>query len=327
MSTASIIAPMRTPLITRRTRAYYAPVNRVTGTPTIFDPALQSAWSDSAPTSPWVDLGWIADFARNAESEIAEVDSGMPATVALQTRTRLGATVSLRFATWSKLTMALATGSQHMNVLAAPATAAPIGSGAKATAAAGLAANSTAATLYLATQPATPVPAGAIVVVDVDYASQSGFVGAGISGAYVASAAAVGNDPDYVRRVSFNVGRVVAVGADGGLQLASPLPAGTPASGMKMQALTGFVDREGGRFFHEWSGLFVMEGAQGDRLLLHYPRLQTCQSAREATVPMAGTLAVVQPSAVFRALPVVDGNDGEQVVCYRTYQPPQFSYV
>ena len=327
MSTASTIAPMRTPLITRRMRAYYAPVNRVTGAPTIFDPALQSGWSESAPPSPWVDLGWITDFARSAESVIAEVDSGMPATIALQTRTRLGATVSLRFAAWSKLTMALATGSQHMNVLAASATAASIGSGAKATAAAALAANSTATTLYLAAQPAVPVQAGAIVVVDVDYASQTGFVGTPFSGGYVASAAAVGNDPDYVRRVSFNVGRVIAVGANGGLQLASPLPAGTPASGMKVQGLTGFVDREGGSFFQEWSALFVMEGVQGDRLFLHYPRLQTCQSARETNVPLTSTLAMVQPTAMFRALPVVDGNDGEQVVCYRTYQPPRFSYV
>jgi hypothetical protein len=79
MSTANTIMPMQTPLIVRRTRAYYAPVNRVTGAPTIFDPALQSAWSDAAPASPWVDLGWISDFARSAESVIAEVDSGMPA--------------------------------------------------------------------------------------------------------------------------------------------------------------------------------------------------------------------------------------------------------
>jgi hypothetical protein len=327
MSTANTIMPMQTPLIVRRTRAYYAPVNRVTGAPTIFDPALQSAWSDAAPASPWVDLGWISDFARSAESVIAEVDSGMPATAALQTKTRLGATVALRFAAWSKLTMALATGSQHMNVLAAPMTASPIGSGAKATTAVGLAANSTAATLYLAAQPATPVQAGAIVVVDADYSSQIGFVGTGISGGYVASAAAVGNDPDYARRVSFNVGRVIAVGADGGLQLATPLPAGTPLGTMKMQQLTGFVDREGGSYFHEWSALFVMEGVQGDRLFLHYPRLQTCQSAQEVSVPLAAPLAMVLPPAMFRALPVVDGNDGEQVVCYRTYQPPQYSFV
>lgn len=319
--------PMQTPLIVRRTRAYYAPVNRVTGAPTIFDPALQSGWNDSAPPSPWLDLGWISDFSRGTQSSIAEVDAGMPATVALQTRTKLGATVALRFAAWSKLTMALATGSQHMNVLAAAGTASPIGSGAKATAAVALAANSTATTLYLTAQSVTPVQAGAIVVVDVDYLSQIGYVGTGINGGYVASATAVGNDPDFVRRVSFNVGRVIAVGADGGLQLASPLPTGMPSSMMKMQQLTGFVDREGGSFFPEWSALFVMEGVQGDRLFLHYPRLQTCGSAQEASVPMAGPLAMVLPLATFRAFSVIDGNDGEQVVCYRTYQPPKYSYV
>jgi hypothetical protein len=327
MSTASTITPMRTPFIPWRTRAYYAPVNRVTETPTLFDPALQSAWSDSAPPSPWMDLGWISEFTRSAESLIAEVDTGMPASIALQTRTKLGATVSFCFATWSKLTMALATGSQHMNVLAAPSMAAAIGSGAKATPAMGLAASSTATSLYPATAPATPWMVGSMVAVDVDYASQVGFVGTAISAGYVASAAAVGSDADYVRRVTFNVGRVIAIGSDGGLQLASPLLGGAPSSGMKVQQLTGFVDREGGRFFHEWSALFVMEGVQGDRLFLHYPRLQSCQSAQETTVPLEGTLAMVLPTAMFRALPVTDGNDGELVVCYRTYQPARFSYV
>lgn len=332
MSTASVIMPMSVPLIGSRTRAFFAPVNRVSGVPTIFDPAVNSNWSDRAPSSPWVDMGWISNFTRVPESTITEVDAGMPATVALQTRIKLGAIVSFRFSTWSKLTMALATGSQHMNVLAAAANSSLIGSGAKALAATPLLATSSATILYLGAQPVTPIQAGAVVVVDNDYAMQTGYVGAGISGGYVQSASAVGGDPDYIRRVSFNVGRVIAVGSDGGLQLAMPLPAGTPASTMKLQQVMGFTDREGGNFFQEWSALFVIEGAQGDRLFFYYPRLQACQGAEEILSPLAGTaaaptLAIVEPAAKFRALPVADGNDGEQILCYRTYYPARFTYV
>ncbi len=60
-----------------------------------------------------------------------------------------------------------------------------------------------------------------------------------------------------------------------GLTLAEPLPGGAPAAGAKVQAVTGFVDREGGSFYQEWSALFVMEGSQGERIFFHYPRLQT----------------------------------------------------
>src|SRR5450755_3078415 len=102
-----------------------------------------------------------------------------------------------------------------------------------------------------------------------------------------------------------------------GLSLAAPLVAGAPTAGMKVQALTGFVDREGGRFFAEWSGLFVMEGEQGERICYFYPRLQPAAGAEEISEPLAGALERVLLSASFRALPVMDGNDGQQVVCYR----------
>ena len=56
---------------------------------------------------------------------------------------------------------------------------------------------------------------------------------------------------------------------------------------MKVQAVTGFVDREGGSFYQEWSGLFVMEGGQGERIFFHYPRLQTMGSAAEVASALA----------------------------------------
>ena len=364
MSTASTITPMATPLIGRRTRAYFAPVNRVSGTPTLFDPAANASWSYAAPPSPWIDLGWISNLTRTAESVIAEIDAGIPPSVQMQTRQKLGATVSFEFATWCKLTMALAASSQHMNVLAA-ATAAgtqptAIGSGAKAAAAVGLAATSTAAVLYAAAGAGPAFTAGSMVVVDQDYAGQTGFVGSPVSAAYVHSGAAVGNDPDYIRRVSFNVGRIVSIGSDGGMHLAAPLPGGAPASTMKLQPVIGLVDREGGSFFQEWSALFIVEGVQGDRLCFHYPRLQACASAAETitslttAAPVARPakaasasssvttkaqvavksaafltdgLQMVQPAARFRAFAVTDGNDGEQIVCYRTYYPSPAAFI
>ena len=321
MSTASVITPVAMPLIVRRTRAYFAPVNRMTGMPTIFDPAFSGNWNDDAPPSPWIDLGWISGFSRDADSKVVEVATGMPATARLQARQSLGATVAFRFACWSKLTMALSSGSEHMNVLAPSGTQPSIGSGAKAQPAVARAAKSDASTVDLAVQATPSLQPGCIVVVDQDYAGQTGFVCSPVSAAYVLSATAVGNDPDYLRRVSFNVGRVIAIGSDGGVKLAAPLLAGVPLAAMKLQQVLGFVDREGGSFFQEWSGLFVMEGVQGDRLFLHYPRLQASQPSQEAMAATAPLLQMVAPAAKFRALPVTDGNDGQQVLCYRTYVP------
>lgn len=214
--------------------------------------------------------------------------------------------------------MALAAGAQHMNVLSAPSTGAAIGSGGKATPATSLGSGSSAISLVVSA--VGNLAAGSIVSVDLDYLGQTGFVGTGVSAAYVNSANAVGNDLDYIRRVSFNVGRVVSATATN-LQLAQPLLAGIPSAGMKVQQVLGFVDREGGSFIHEWSGLFVLQGEQGDRLLFHYPRLQASSYPHENSALLAAPVESVGMQAAFRALPIADGNDGEQVLCYRTYLP------
>ena len=100
---------------------------------------------------------------------------------------------------------------------------------------------------------------------------------------------------------------------------------------MKVQALTGFVDREGGSFFQEWSALFVMEGAQGERIFFHYPRLQAVGSAEEISEELdtkrGGSLERVLLSGSFRALPVTDSLDGERVVCYRSFLPASGALV
>lgn len=305
--------------VTRRVRAYFAPVNRTAGVPSIFDAAQSGNFALDAVPAPWVDLGWCSGFARKTATKVEALRTGAPAIVQSQVRTEVEATVSLEFESWGKLQMTLAASSQQMNLLA-PATGAPAnGSGGVAAVAVPLAAGSTATSLNVGAATAN-FNIGDLVVVDVDYTGQVGFVGASVSGAYVASSTAVNGDINYVRRISLNVARVTAI-ANGALQLGSTLLAGAPTTGMQVCRLAGFVDREGGGWFQEWSGLFVMEGEQGDRMIYHYPRLQAMQGAAESATTLAAPLEQIKLAGAFRALPVKDANDGEMVVCFRSYLP------
>jgi hypothetical protein len=189
-----------------------------------------------------------------------------------------------------------------------------------------LASGSTSTFLAMAASDAAGFAAGSLVTVDLDFAGQTGFVGSGVSAAYVSSASAVNNDPDYIRRVSFNVARVTS-SSSSGLQLAQPLLAGAPAANMRVQSIVGFVDREGGSFFQEWSALFVIDGQQGERILFHYPRLQSMAGPAESATALAPPLERLALSASFRALPVTDANDGEAVVCFRSYLPSPATLV
>jgi hypothetical protein len=310
--------------VTRRVRAYFAPVNRVAGVPTVFDAAQAGAFALNAPPAPWVDLGWCSGFARKSgsgsKSGVLALMTGAPAVVQSQVRTEVEATVQVEFESWGKLQLALAAGSQQMNLLQTAVGAAANGSGGLAGAAVALVAGSTASSLSVGVAAAAQFQVGELVAVDEDYVAQVGFVGSGVSAAYVNSPASVGNDINYVRRVSLNVGRVVAI-AGGVLQLGGSLLAGVPASGMQVSRLVGFVDREGGGFFQEWSGLFVMDGEQGDRVLYYYPRLQAMQGSAETVKSLAGPLEQVALAGAFRALPVTDANDGETVLCFRSYLP------
>jgi len=308
--------------VVRRVRAYFAPVNRAAGTPTLFDAAQMGKFALDSPPAPWVDLGWCAGFARKSASKVGALRGGAPAMVQSQVLTEVEAMVTLEFESWGKLQMALAAGSQQMNLLRTAGGAAANGSGGVAAEAVALAlaVGSTASSLNVGAVAASGFVVGDLVAVDVDYAGQVGFVGSGVSGAYVGSSASVGGDVNYVRRVSLNVGRVASI-AGGALQLEAPLLAGVPAGGMKISRLVGFVDREGGGFFQEWSGMFCMDGEQGDRVIYHYPRLQAMQGAAEMTEALAAPLEKVRLMGAFRALPVKDANDGAMVLCFRSYLP------
>jgi hypothetical protein len=306
--------------VTRRVRAYFAPVNRAAGVPTVFDAAQMGAFALDAPPVPWLDLGWCSKLARKSETKVGALTTGAPAVVQSQVRTLVEATVQLEFESWGKLQLALAAGSQQMNLLRTASGAAANGSGGLAAGAVPLIAGSTAASLNVGATAAAQFQVGDLVAVDVDYVAQTGFVGSGVSAAYVSSPALVGSDVNYVRRVSLNVGRVVGI-AEGVLQLGGALLAGVPSAGMQVSPLLGFVDREGGGFFQEWSGLFVMDGEQGDRVIYHYPRLQAMQGAAETVEVLAAPLERVKLAGAFRALPVKDANDGETALCFRSYLP------
>jgi hypothetical protein len=313
--------------VVQRVRAYFAPVNRATQTPVVFDPAEQSGFNLDAPPAPWISLGWIQEFTRKTLSKTSPVLTGIPAATLEQVRETLEAQVSLQFMSWTKLTMALATGSQHMNLLAPANGDVQAEDGAQAAPAITPQSGSTATSIALASADAAKFTPGSIISLDVDYTGQTGFVGSPVAGAYVRQPV---SDVDYIRRVTFNVALVSQVNSTG-ITLAEPLPCGAPAAGAKLQAVTGFVDREGGSFFQEWSALFVMEGSQGERIFFHYPRLQTVAGAEESAAPLdlnhKGGHARVLLKGQYMALPVTDPLDGERVLCYRSFLPADKALV
>ncbi len=324
MSTSSVRAAMVP--VSRQMRAYFAPVDRVTETPTIFDPGC-GAFLLNEPPSPWIDLGGIENFERSYSTPTDVLLAGARTLPAAQFRGPLAAYVGFNFVEWGKLQMALACGSEHMNVLAPATGNAPAPSG--GTPASGIAVlpGSTAGELVFGAGAAATFPVGSLVAVDVDYQQQTGYVGSGIAAAYVSSADVVKWDPNYVRRVTFNVGRVAEVTANSVL-LSQPLPGGAPANGASAQRVVAFVDREGGLFFQEWSALFVAEEESGGRVCFYYPRLSPNPGAksngsyaREQWVDVAKPLGAISLRASFTALPFTDTNDGQSVLCYRSYFP------
>jgi len=319
--------PLRTAMvpITRRMRAFFAPVERETETPTIFDPGQSGGFALDSPPAPWVDLGWIENFGRGYETATTAVRSGAKALPVAQFRGALEARVEFDFCEWGKLQMALAGGSEHMNVLApANGGTSPAPSGGTPAPGVAVLPGSTASELVIGQGAVDSFAAGNLVAVDEDYRQQKGYVGWGIAAAYVRDPVLVRRDANYVRRVTFNVARVAQKTATS-LLLAQPLLGGVPAQGASVQRVIGFVDREGGSFFQEWSALFVAEEESGGRACFYYPRLSASQAAgkgvREQLAAIAKPLATVSLRASFTALPYVDANDGQPVLCYRSYFP------
>jgi hypothetical protein len=347
--------------VTRQMRAYFAPVNRTTEAPTIFDPGLSGLFPLNSPPAPWLDLGWVENFARSYDTPTDVVRSGTRVLPTGQFRGPQETRVEFAFRQWGKLQMALAVGSEHMNVLAPlTGTTSPAPSGGTPAPGVAVLPGSSASQLVFGAGVANTFSVGQLIAVDLDYQQQTGYVGSGIAAAYVSSPAAVRQDPNYVRRVTFNVGRVAEVTATT-VVLSQPLPGGAPAAGASAQVIVAFVDREGGSFFQEWSALFVAEAESGGRVCFYYPRLspnpgagssgvswdsgagtvlsqansnatgssgaqkavanQAGKFLREEFGAIAKPLSVISLRASFLALPHTDTNDGQSVLCYRSYFP------
>ncbi len=310
--------------ISRQTRAYFAPVDRVNGPTAIFDPSQNGAFELDAPPSPWIDLGWIENLQRTSTSQIVGLAGGTAGAVSAQARRALGTRVEFEFRDWGKLQMALACGAEHMNVLATDPSASPEGSGGAPLTAVPVLAGSSAGELVLGGGAVDAFQAGDLVACDVDYAGQVGYVGTGVSGAYVQGPDDVRQDPNYVRRITFNIGRVAVV-TETSLLLTQALAGGVPASGASVQQVIAFVDREGGTFLQQWSGLFIAEDESGGRVCFFYPLLSPCTATaewtRESVVEITKPIGELALQASFAALPTIDVNDGETVLCYRSYFP------
>lgn len=311
----SLRAPMQ--VGARRLRAYFAPVVRTSGTPAIFDPAASADFDLDSPPAPWVDAGWIENFVRTPATRVQQLRSGPSAAVSGQFRSQLDARVEFDFLQWGKLQMAIAGGAEHMNVLAVASGAGPSPCGGQPIAAVALQPGSTATQLQLATTGDFAV--GVVVAVDVDYQQQAGYVGSGVAAGFVRNPADLGADVDYIRRVTFNVARVAAKGATS-LTLVQPLLGGAPPTGAAVQKVIAFLDRESGSFFQEWSALFVIPEESGGRVCFYYPRLQAGAPAQEKPAATGQVTAYALHASVV-ALPHSDPNDGQPVVCYRSYVP------
>jgi hypothetical protein len=306
------------------TRLYIAPVDRANGLPVPFDPASMGRFPPGSPPPQWLDAGSVVAFDRTSNDGLTPVLSGAPATVKTQVRSAVQETVQWTFPAWTRIAMALSSGAQTMNLLQTVPGTFPTPSGGAAVGSIPLLAGSTATVLQVAAGSA--LAAGDVVVVDVDYTGATGYLGSGAPGAYAQTAPEL-VDAHYTRRVSFNVGVVTEV-TGGAITLSQPLPAGVPTTAMRVDVVRGFVDRAGGGFVPEWSALLVVDGVQGDRLLLHYPRLQPAGgAAAEGATQLAPGVDRWRPQAKFRALPVTDVNGGDAAVCFRTYLPAPWRAV
>jgi len=303
----------------RAVRAYAAPVNRVTGATIAFDPATQGGFDLDSPPQPWIDLGWVENCRRKAATKYEALRTGPNSNITVQYRMQPEAEVEFDLLTWGKVQLALSGGTQQMNVLAEQPNDPPQPSGGLPVPASPVQSGSTWTSIVLTPDQLQLYNVGDVVAVDVDYNGQTGYLGTWAPGTYLTTPLSGPNYVDLVRRVTFNVSRVCAVSGSA-LQLAEPLLS-QPTTGMGVQKVVAFLDREGSSFFQEWSCLFIVAPDSGGRTCFYYPRLQPAASASETRQEFASPLFSHQLHVSLRALPTTDANDNETVLCYRSYFP------
>ena len=306
-------------------RAYVVPIDRNSGTSVPFDPSAQGEFDLDLPPVPFLDVGWVENFQRTSATKYETLRTGPQSTLTAQFRAQFDAGVEFDLPNWGKLQMALAGGGQQINVLATPATSPVQSSGGIPFAAVYVQEGASIVELPLAADQLESFQVGDMVAVDWDYKGETGYVGSGAPGAYVAAPLDVASHVDYIRRVTFNVSRVASK-SPYSLYLGQRLIGGAQI-GMGVQKVAALLDREGGSYFQEWAALFVVVGGTGGRACFYYPRLQAAASTSENHQEVEAQLFNTMLHVKLRALPTLDPNDGETVLCYRSYFPARTAKV
>lgn len=303
----------------RAVRAYAAPVDRLSGSFAAFDPAAQGQFDLGTPPAPFIDLGWVENFTRSSATKYEALRTGPASNITVQYRTQPESRVEFDLLSWGKLQMALSAGTQQLNVLAEMPSTLPEPSGGEALPASPVQSGSSYSEVILTPDQLGNFNVGDVVAVDVDYTGGTGYLGSGAPGTYLSAPIGGSSSIDFVRRITFNVSRVCGKTA-ASLQLAEPLIA-APVVGMGVQKVMAFVDREGSSFFQEWSVLFIVAPDTGGRGCFFYPRLQPAASGCETRQAFAAPLFNHMLHVSLHALPTTDNNDGENVLCYRSFFP------
>lgn len=340
-------------------RGYFAPFNQQQAVatentsigPTIYDLMVTGRYIDgqTLPTT-WFDLGYIKNFKFTPGSKTGNVMTGYRGAIRAKYRAETSEKMSCLFMEASHTAMRIAAGTQVFNLLKTTALASTVGPlsssgtaaipmGASGYLANGLGSGPTQGqpTLFVAAGQGSSFPAGSYLVCDQDYnGTDFGYVGD--AGANVFSGAV--SDVDFIRKTSDYVACVkqvvpsAAAGQDG-LILTGPFmgggnsPAGVtpntaPTAGAKVQAISGYVTREGGTYIAEWSALFLLNTVDGWQLMFYYPRIapDQFQGLTEENLQNATVLQTNGLAASFDALAFDDPLDGETVVRYCAAFPP-----
>lgn len=338
-------------------RAYFAPFNQalavstsstVSG-PTIYDLQVLNKFIDSSfqPVAGWYDLALVENFKFAPGSKVGNVMTGYRGAIRAKYRAEVSEKISFEFMEVSRLSVGISTGMQVFNLLATTGSASTAGplsasgtpaipmgaSGYSATGFAGVTAGYP--TLCVPAGSGSLFPAGSMIVCDQDYNGTAfGFVGA--AGANVFQGAVT--NTDYIRMTSDFVAGVSGVFAGGvgsqdALVLTAPFVGGgnnalgvgpvTPQAGSKVQAITGWVAREGGTYIREWSAIFVLDTVDGSQFLRYYPRVAPDTNPGMTSKNLQGATSIQQTglSCAMDALAFDDPLDGETVVSYTAYFP------
>lgn len=339
-------------------RAYFANFNQQFQTtsantsngPTIYDLMVNGKFIDgnSGPPAGWWDLGLVKNVKFTPGSKIGNVATGYRGAIRAKYRAEVSEKCSCVFMEMSRTTLRIATGTQVFNILKTTSAASTVGpmssSGTPAVAmgASGYIASGSVAnfvgkpTLYVPSGSGAMFPATSYIVCDQDYNNTSwGFIGD--AGANVFQGAV--SDVDFIRKTSDYVACVLAVvpnaggsGQDalilnqkfmGGGNDTLGTPNTAPTAGAKVQAIQGYVTREGGTKIQYWSAIFTLDTIDTSQIMFYLPRIapDTFAGIDATNLQNATSEQTYELNATFDALAFDDPLDGETVVRYGAYYP------